>query len=94
MANEFRRKGQAVKFIDQIGLAKDRFKRRMGNLEDKFFDIIPKSLAFKPMDNVKDFINKFVLSEDSIDVENLRVNIETLSELEELMDKTNQTGPP
>ncbi len=90
LANEFRRKGQAVKFIDQIGLAKDRFKRRMGNLEDKFFDIIPKSLAFKPMDNVKDFINKFVLSEDSIDVENLRVNIETLSELEELMDKTNR----
>ena len=42
------------------------------------------------MDNVKDLINKFVLSEDSIDVENLRVNIETLSELEELMDKTNR----
>lgn len=88
LSNEFKRKGIPVKFIDQLGLAKDRFRRRMGNLEDKFFDIIPKSLAFKPMDNVKDFINKFVLSEDRIDVEGLRANIETLSELEELMDKS------
>lgn len=88
LANEFKRKGVTVKFIDQQKLARDRFKRRMGNLEDKFFDIIPKSLAFKPMDNVKDFINKFVLPEDKIDIEGLRVNIETLSELEELMDKS------
>ena len=88
LANEFKRKGVPVRFIDQLGVAKDRFRRRMGNLEDKFFDIIPKSLAFKPMDNVKDFINKFVLSEDQIDVEGLRVNIETLSELEELMEKS------
>jgi energy-coupling factor transporter ATP-binding protein EcfA2 len=88
LANEFKRKGEAVRYIDQLGLARDRFKRRMGNLEDKFFDIIPKSLAFKPMDNVKDFINKFVLSEEKINVEDLRVNIETLSELEELMDKS------
>lgn len=88
LANEFKRKGEAVKYIDQLGLARERFKRRMGNLEDKFFDIIPKSLAFKPMDNVKDFINKFVLPEERIDIESLRVNIETLSELEELMDKS------
>lgn len=88
LANEFKRNGSPVKYIDQIGAAKERFKRRMGNLEDKFFDIIPKSLAFKPMDNVKDFINKFVLSEDKIDIESLRANIETLSELEELMDKS------
>lgn len=88
LANEFKRKGTQVKYIDQLNSAKDRFKRRMGNLEDKFFDIIPKSLAFKPMDNVKDFINKFVLSEDKIDVDSLRVNIETLSELEELLEKS------
>lgn len=88
LAGEFKRKGVPVKFIDQQKLARERFKRRMGNLEDKFFDIIPKSLAFKPMDNVKDFINKFVLPEDKIDIDSLRENIETLSELEELLDKS------
>ena len=85
LAEEFRVNGKKIKFIDQKNAARDRFKRRLGNLDDKFFDIIPKSLAFKPMDNVKDFINKFVLSEEKVDVAALRENIETLSELEDIL---------
>lgn len=85
LADEFRNDGKKIRYIEQKNAAKDRFKRRLGNLDDKFFDIIPKSLAFKPMDNVKDFINKFVLSEAKIDVASLRENIETLSELETLL---------
>ena len=88
LAEEFRLNNKRIRYIDQKNAAKDRFKRRMGNLDDKFFDIIPKSLAFKPMDNVKEFINKFVLSEDRIDVESLRANIETLSELELLLERS------
>lgn len=88
LADQFRINNKRVRFIEQKNAAKDRFKRRMGNLDDKFFDIIPKSLAFKPMDNVKEFINKFVLSEDKIDVESLRANIETLSELELLLERS------
>ena len=87
LAEEFKQAGKKINYIHQKNQAKDRFKRRMGNLEDKFFDIIPKSLAFKPMDNVKDFINKFVLSEEKIDIEGLKTNIATLSELEAIMDK-------
>ena len=88
LAEEFKNNNKRVRFIEQKNAAKDRFKRRMGNLEDKFFDIIPKSLAFKPMDNVKEFINKFVLADEKIDVESLRANIETLSELELLLDRS------
>ena len=87
LAEDFKQAGKKISYIQQKNQAKDRFKRRMGNLEDKFFDIIPKSLAFKPMDNVKEFINKFVLSEDKIDIEGLRTNIATLSELEAIIDK-------
>ena len=90
LAEEFRVRGSRIRYIDQNYAARDRFKRRMGNLDDRFFDIIPKSLAFKPMDNVKEFINKFVLSEEKIDVAALRENIETLSELEELLLKSNR----
>ena len=68
--------------------ARDRFRHRMGNLDEKFFDIIPKSLAFKPMDNVKQFINKFVLSENRVDVESLRNNISLLDDLENTLNKT------
>lgn len=85
LANEFRVKNKKITYIDQKNAARDRFKRRLGNLDDKFFDIIPKSLAFKPMDHVKEFINKFVLSEARVDVVSLRENIETLSELESIL---------
>lgn len=87
-ADEFRMNGKRISYIEQKNAARDRFKRRLGNLDDKFFDIIPKSLAFKPMDNVKDFINKFILSETKIDVASLRENIETLSELEFLLERS------
>lgn len=88
LSDEFRINGKRIRYIEQKNAARDRFKRRLGNLEDKFFDIIPKSLAFKPMDNVKEFINKFVLSETKIDVVSLRENIETLSELEYLLERS------
>lgn len=88
LAEEFRVNGKRIHYIEQLYAAKDRFKRRLGNLDDKFFDIIPKSLAFKPMDNVKEFINKFVLSETKVDVVSLRENIETLSELEYLLERS------
>jgi uncharacterized protein YPO0396 len=90
MADEFKRNGARVRFIDSKALAKDKFKHRLGSLEDRFFDIIPKSLAFKPMDNVKDFINKFVLSEAKIDIAGLTTNIDTLSTLEETLKKAKE----
>lgn len=88
LSDEFRVDGKKIRYIEQKNQAKEHFKRRLGNLDDKFFDIIPKSLAFKPMDNVKEFINKFVLSEEKIDVATLRENIETLSELEYLLERS------
>ena len=88
LAEEFQVDGKPVRFIEQNYAARDRFKRRLGNLEDKFFDMIPKSLAFKPMDNVKEFINKFVLSESNIDVASLRESIESLTELELLLERS------
>lgn len=88
ISEEFRRNDRKVAMIPQISEAKARFGQRLGNLEDRFFEMIPKSLAFKPMDNVKDFINKFILSEKTIEVAALRNNIAALKELEDLMDIT------
>lgn len=85
---EFRRSDKKVQLIPQVSEAKARFGQRLGNLEDRFFEMIPKSLAFKPMDNVKDFINKFILPEKAIGVATLRNNIAALKELEDLMEMT------
>ena len=87
-SEEFRRNDKKINLISQVSEAKLRFGQRLGNLEGRFFDMIPKSLAFKPMDNVKDFINRFILAEKPIEVETLRYNIATLKELEDLMNNT------
>lgn len=88
LAEEFRNRTRRIRYMETDKAARDRFRHRMGNLDEKFFDIIPKSMAFKPMDNVKQFINKFVLNEGHVDVESLKNNISLLDELENTLDKT------
>lgn len=87
---QFKNDGKRVTFIQQTSEAKSVFKRRLGNLDDTFFDMIPKSLAFKPMDNIKSFINKFILPEKQIDVDMLRENIRNLREMQRVMEKVRQ----
>ena len=87
---EFKNRGRKIKYIESDKAARDEFRHRLGNLEDKFFEIIPKSLAFKPMNNVKEFINKFVLTEEHINIDELKGNIESLGELERLLDRSNR----
>ncbi len=85
--DQFRNAGKKITFIHTQVEAKDRFKRRLGNLDNTFFDLIPKSLAFKPVDNVKEFINKFILPEKEIEVDLLRENIRNLREMQKLTDE-------
>ena len=82
---QFKNNGKKIAYIRSTKEAKDRFKRRLGNLDENFFDMIPKSLAFKPMDNVKKFITQFILPEKQIEVDILRENIRNLREMQELI---------
>ncbi len=81
----FKKNGKKIQLDRSTSSAKDRFKHRLGNLDETFFDMIPKSLAFKPMDNVKNFINKFILPERQIEVKMLRENIRNLRELQDVI---------
>ncbi|WP_407400012.1 ATP-binding protein [Treponema sp.] len=90
MAEEFRNKGEKVKFIKTVNEYKDNLRHRLGNLEDKFFEVILKALAFRPVDNVKDFINRYVLTEKNIDVQSLRESIDVLNEFEQTLKKAKQ----
>ena len=40
-----------------------------GKVDEKFFEMIQKAIAFKPMKNVKDFIKNFLLTESNVDFE-------------------------
>lgn len=84
---QFRNNGKKVSFIRQTTAAKDRFKHRLGHLQDNFFELLSKSLAFKPMKDVKSFVSEFILPEKSIDIDALRENIRNLKEMQLLIEE-------
>ena len=82
---QFTVNGKRVPLIQTTSEAKNQFRARLGHLDENFFEMIPKSIAFKPMDNVKSFINKFILPEKKIDVDTLRENIRNLREMQTIL---------
>ena len=62
--------------------AKKMIKNRFGRIEDKFFTLIPKALAFRPIDDIKDFVYSYVLDEKEVNIDILRENVRTYQELE------------
>lgn len=59
---------------------------RLGRIEDKFFRLIPKALAFKPIDDIKDFVYSYVLDEKDVNIDVLRENVRTYQDLERTLD--------
>lgn len=62
--------------------ARQMIKNRFGRLEDKFFKLIPKALAFRPIDDIKDFVYSYVLDEKEVNIDILRENVRTYQELQ------------
>lgn len=84
MDSEFRIQDRKINTIRTQTEMKSQLMRRLGNINARFFELVPQSIAFKPMNNVKEFINKFILQEHRIDVKNLLSDIQHLDELNEL----------
>ncbi len=66
--------------------AKRVMKSRFGRIEDKFFALIPKAMAFKPIDDIKDFVYSYVLDEKEVNIDVLRENVRTYQELEKTLE--------
>ncbi len=83
---QFRNNEKKVHLIPKVSDAKSRFKYRMGNLDDRFFELLLKSLAFKPIKDIKSFISQFILPERNIDIDALHKNIRNLKEMQLLLE--------
>lgn len=66
--------------------AKQMIKNRFGRLEDKFFKLIPKAMAFRPIDDIKDFVYSYVLDEKEVNIDILRENVRTYQDLQHTLD--------
>ena len=62
--------------------ARSMIKNRFGRLEDKFFRLIPKALAFRPIDDIKDFVYSYVLDEKEVNIDALRENVRSYQDLQ------------
>ena len=52
-------------------------RNRFGRIEEKFFRLIPKAMAFRPIDDIKDFVYSYVLDEKGVNIDILRENVRT-----------------
>ena len=65
--------------------AKRAFRNAFGSINEDFFKLIPKALAFKPIADVKDFIYQNVLEEKEIDVSAIKDTIRSYKGLEDTL---------
>lgn len=66
--------------------ARSMIKNRFGRIEDKFFRLIPKALAFRPIDDIKDFVYSYVLDEKAVNIDVLRENVRTYQDLQRTLE--------
>ncbi len=90
--DQFKNSGKKVVLIQQNSAAKEKFKRSLGNLQDTFFDLLPRSIAFKPMKDVKSFVSQFILPQRDIDTGALTENILSLKEMQKLVQQLRENA--
>ncbi len=62
--------------------AKLAFRSKFGSINETYFSLLPKALAFKPINDVKDFIYHYLLEEKTLDVESIKESIHAYRDLE------------
>ena len=61
-------------FIDKKSNVPSLYRQALG-VSQKYFQLIPRALAFKPINHVYNFIFDFLLNEDPVKIDDLRNNI-------------------
>ena len=64
--------------------ANSMFRNKLGGIDERFSDILSKSLAFKAMKDVRNFVYNYLLDEKEVDIKNLKENIHSLNSLDKL----------
>ncbi len=78
------------KHTNTLKAARELISEKLEIFDYNYFDLLPKALAFKPINNVKDFIYTYILEERNLDVEYLIGNIKTYKEFSLLLDEINE----
>lgn len=82
--DEFKRRNN-IKTFTSMTDAKRNFRLVFGNVNDKFFELIPKAIAFKPIDDIKEFVYSYVLDKKEVRIDELKNNVRAYQEFEEVL---------
>lgn len=76
------RQRRGARVFDQIGEYRDEMRNRLGGLNEHFFDLFLRALAFQPIRNVPEFVKKWLLEARPLDVQILQTIKERISDLD------------
>ena len=79
---EFRKNNPLFEYYLTKKEAKKGFRNAFGSINEDFYRLIPKALAFKPIADVKDFIYQNILEEKEIDISAIQDAVRAYKELE------------
>ena len=87
---DFRKNNPNFEYFLTKKEAKRGFRNAFGSINEDFYRLIPKALAFKPIADVKDFIYQNILEEKEIDVTAIKDSIRSYKELENTLKLINR----
>lgn len=87
--------------IDNLGTTSKDFKRQLKSIicleDEKYYELLPKAMAFQPIDDINEFAYEFLIPERSVNIEKMRENLKTYAEIrrqiEEDQKKKNALDP-
>lgn len=80
--SQFKKTKQADRVYLTRRESKLAFRSLFGSINETYFSLIPKALAFKPIPDVKDFIYRYLLEEKVLDVDSIKESINAYRDLE------------
>lgn len=85
--SRFRSTNRGIRqFCQTMREARKMILNRFGRLDEKFFTLIPKALAFKPITDIKDFVYSYVLDEKEVNIDALRENVRSYQDLQRTLE--------
>lgn len=82
---EFRKENDKFEYYLSKRDAKRGFRTAFGSINEDFFRMIPKAMAFKPIADVKEFIYQNILEEKQIDISPIQDSIRSYKNLEQTL---------
>ncbi len=75
-----------VVFTDTKEKTRQLFLNILGIKDDKYIELIPKALAFRPIEELNKFVFDFLLNEKNVSIDDLRQNVRSYREFENLVE--------